>query len=69
MTNSQLKQLLRWAVRYIRVNNAVARSMLPGANLCPKHRRVIALDVAKADIWLSKAGKAVARPKTPRKPK
>lgn len=69
MTNAQLKQLLRLAVRYIRVQNDIARSMLPSANLSAKDRRVIAMDVAKTDIWLSKSRMGLARTKAPRKPK
>jgi hypothetical protein len=63
MTNAQLKDLLRWAVRYVGRENR----MLRDCHMNPRTRRIepssAALEVAKADMWLAKARKATARRK------
>lgn len=61
VTVPQLKQLLKWAIRYIDRENTVTR----GCFVNPRTRRIeprcVALEVAKTDMWLSKARKAMAK--------
>ncbi len=65
MTAPQLKAMLRWAIRYIGKQNTLLRLSYTGRIDSPAVR----LKVAKTEIWLSKARKAVARPKAVRKGK
>lgn len=64
MTAPQLKALLRWAIRYVQRENDWHRKRLP----CTR-AAVTSVQIGKADMWLAKSKRAVAKPKAARKPK
>lgn len=69
MTAPQLRDLLRWAIRYVDIQNKVTRQVCTNPTTKRIHSRKIALDVAKTDMWLVKARRGLAKPKAARKPK
>lgn len=69
MTAPQLKAMLRWAIRYINLDNAVTASSFRNQRTRRIEPAAVRLTVAKTDQWLAKARKAVARPKPARKAK
>lgn len=69
MTAPQLKVLLRWAIRYMDRENQINRRVYTNPRTGGIEPRSVALAVAKTDMWLSRARKAVARPRAARKAK
>lgn len=61
MTNAQLKDLLRSAIRYIARENRIYRDIYTSKGMMAGRH---GLRVAKTDMLLAKMRRAVARPRT-----
>lgn len=64
MTTKQLQCLLRGAIQRIQLTNNGMRERISDPWLAREDKRRISMHVAKTDMWLAKARRAVAKPRT-----